>query len=64
MSLIDFLKEEVAYLKKENIIKTEIIKSLTEKKQVIAPVFLQNENPNSKSNISSANNEKISKPKI
>ena len=63
MSLIDFLKEEVAYLKKENIIKTEIIKSLTEKKQVIAPVFLQNENPNSKSNIS-ANNEKISKPKI
>ena len=32
MSLKDFLKEEVAYLKKQNIIKTEIIKSLTEKK--------------------------------
>ena len=31
MSLIDYLKEEVAYLRKENIIKTEIIKSLTEK---------------------------------
>ena len=31
MSLIDFLKEEVAYLRKENIIKTEIIISLTEK---------------------------------
>ena len=31
MSLIDSLKEEVAYLRKENIIKTEIIKSLTEK---------------------------------
>ena len=32
MSLIDCLKEEVAYLRNENIIKTEIIKSLTEKK--------------------------------
>ena len=31
MSLIDSLKEEVAYLRKENIIKTEIIISLTEK---------------------------------
>ena len=31
MSLIDSLKEEVAYLRKENIIKTEIIKSVTEK---------------------------------
>ena len=31
MSLIGYLKEEVAYLRKENIIKTEIIKSLTEK---------------------------------
>ena len=31
MSLIDYLIEEVAYLRKENIIKTEIIKSLTEK---------------------------------
>ena len=30
----------------------------TLKNQVLAPVFLQNENPNSKSNISSANNEK------
>ena len=45
MSLTDSLKEEVAYLKNQNIIKTEIIKPL-------APVFLQNENPNSESNIS------------
>ena len=44
MSVIDSLKEEVAYLRKENIIKTEIIKSLTEKNQVVVPVFLQNEN--------------------
>ena len=28
------------------------------------PVFFQNENLNSESNMSSANNEKISKPKI
>ena len=40
MSLIDSLKEEVAYLTKENIIKTEIIKSLTEKYfSLAAPVF-------------------------
>ena len=58
------MKEEVAYLRKENIIKTEIIKSLTEKNQVVAPVFLQNKNLNSESNISSADNEKISRPKI
>ena len=45
-------------------IKTENIKFLTEKNQVVAPVFLQNENPNSESNISSANNGKISKAKI
>ena len=32
MSLIDSLKEEVAYLRKENIIKIEIIKSLAEKR--------------------------------
>ena len=63
MSLIASLKEEVAYLRKENIIKTEIIKSLTVKK-VVAPVFLKNENPNNEFNISSANNEKISRPKI
>ena len=60
MSLIDSLKEKVSYLRKENMIKTKI----TKKNQVAAPVFLQNENPNSKSNISSANNEKISEPKI
>ena len=45
-------------------IKTEIINSLTEKYQVVAPAVLQNENPNSESNISSANKEKISKPKV
>ena len=57
MSLIDSLKEEVAYLRKENIIKTEInsVFSLTEKNQLIAPVFLQNEHPNCESNISLAN---------
>ena len=60
MSLIDSLKEKVAYLQKENIVKTEIIKSLTEKKKLLR----QYENPNSKSNISSANNEKTSKLKI
>ena len=60
MSLIDSLKEKVAYLRKENIVKTEIIKSLTEKKKLLR----QYENPNSESNISSANNEKTSKPKI
>ena len=63
MSLIDSLKEEVAYLRKENIIKTEIMKSLTEKNQLVAPVFLQNEYPNSESNISLANNKKISHTK-
>ena len=42
----------MTYIKKENIIKTEIVKSLTEKNQVAAPVFLQNENPNSESNLS------------
>ena len=40
MSLTDSLKEEMAHLRKENIIKTEIIKSLTEKKSIVAPVFL------------------------
>ena len=64
MSLIDSLKEEVTYLRKENITKTEIIKSLIEKNQVVVPVFLQNENSNSKSNISLTNNKNISKPKI
>ena len=64
MSLIDSLQEQVAYLRKDNIIKTKIIKSLTEKNEVVAPVFLQNESPNSESNISLVNNEKISKPKI
>ena len=63
MSLIDSLKEEVTYLRKENIIKTEIMKSLTEKNQLVAPVFLQNEYPNSESNTSLANNEKISHTK-
>ena len=63
MSLIDSLTEGVAYLRKENIIKTEIMKSLTEKNQLVAPVFLQNEYPNSESNISLANNEKISHTK-
>ena len=63
MSLIDSLKEEVAYLKKESIIKIEITKSCAEKDHVVAPIFLQNENPNSESNISLANNEKISKHK-
>ena len=51
MSLTDSLKEEVAYLRKENTIKIEIIKSLTRKDQIVASVFLQNGNPNSKSNI-------------
>ena len=57
MSLIDSLKEEVAYLRKENIIKIEInsVFSLTEKNQLIAQVFLQNEHPNWESNISLAN---------
>ena len=32
--------------KKKNAIKTEIVKSLTEKNQVVAPVFLQHENSN------------------
>ena len=64
MSLTDSLKEEVAYLRKENKIKTEIIKSLTEKNQLVAPVFLQNEHSNSESNISLAKNEKISHTKI
>ena len=31
---------------------------------VYVPVFLQNENPNSESNISLTNNDKISKPNI
>ena len=53
----------MAYLRKENI-NIDFIKSLTEKNQDIASVFLQNENPKSESNISSTNNEKISKPKI
>ena len=52
------------YLRKKYIIKAETIKSFTEKNQVVAPVFLKNEIPNSESNISSTKNEKISKPKI
>ena len=64
MSLTDSLKDEVAYLRKENTIKTEIIKSPTEKNQLAAPVFLQNEHSNSESNISLAKNEKISHTKI
>ena len=40
MSLIASLKEEVAYLRKENIIKTEIVKAITAKNQIVAPVFL------------------------
>ena len=54
----------MAYLRKENIIKTEIIKSFTEKKSSCSAGNFANENPNSESDISSANNEKISKPKI
>ena len=53
----------MAYLRKENI-NIDFINSLTEKNQDIASVFLQNKNPKSESNISSTNNEKISKPKI
>ena len=64
MSLTDSLKDELAYLRKENTIKIEIIKSLTEKNQLVAPVFLQNEHSNSESNISLAKNEKISHTKI
>ena len=52
------------YLRKKYIIKAETIKSFTEKNQVVAPVFLKNEIPNSESNISSTKNERISKPKI
>ena len=51
MSLIDCLKEEVAYLRKENTIKTEITKSLTKKIKSLHQYFFQNENPNSKSNM-------------
>ena len=40
------------------------MKSLTEKYQLVAPVFLQNEHPISESNISLANNKKISHTKI
>ena len=54
----------MAYLRKENIIKTKIMKPLTEKYQLVAPVFLQNEHPISESNISLANNKKISHTKI
>ena len=61
MLLKDSLKEEVSYLRKENIIQTEIIRSLTEKKQPVAPASLQNKHPNSEPNISLANNEKILK---
>ena len=45
-------------------IKTEIIKSLTEKYQLVAPVFLQNEHPISEFNISLANNKKKVIPKL
>ena len=58
------MKEEVAYPRKENTIKTEIIKSLTEKNQLVALVFLQNEHSDSESNTSLAKNEKISHTKI
>ena len=64
MSLIESLKEEVAYLREGNMIKTEIIKSFTEKNQLAAAWFLQNEHPNSEFNISLANNKKTSKIKI
>ena len=36
MSLIESLKEEVAYLREGNMIKTEITKSFTEKNQLAA----------------------------
>ena len=52
------------YLRKKYIIEAETIKSFTEKNQVVAPVFLKNEIPNSESNISSTKNERIRKPKI
>ena len=58
MSLIESLKEKVAYLRKENIIKTEIIKSLTGKNQLAVPVFLQNENRNSEPDVSLANTKR------
>ena len=64
MSLIESLKEEAAYLREGNMIKTEIIKSFTEKNQLAAVWFLQNEHPNSEFNISFANNKKTSKIKI
>ena len=51
------------YLGKENIIKAETIKSFTEKKKVVEPVFLKNEILNSESNISSTKKERINKPK-
>ena len=64
MSLKESLKEKVAYLREENMIKTEIIKSLTEKNHLAAAWFLQNEHRNSESNISLANNKKTSNTKI
>ena len=45
-------------------IKTVIIKSFTDKNQLVAPLSLQNKHPNSESNISLANNEKINITKI
>ena len=39
MSLVDSLMEELAYLKKENINKTEVIKSLTDKIKLLYQHF-------------------------
>ena len=42
MSLTDSLKEDMIHIRKENIIKTEIIKSLTEKKSsCCASIFVK-----------------------
>ena len=54
------MKDRLAYLKQKNVNKTEII----ETNHAIVQIFLQNENPNSKSNISLTNNKKITKSKI
>ena len=64
MSLTGSLKEEVTSIRKEYMIKTVIIKSFTDKNQLAVPLSLQNEHPNSESNISLANNEKINITKI
>ena len=49
-------------IRKENTIKLQ--NPSLKKNQVVAPVFLQNENRNSDSSILSTNNKKINKPKI